>query len=315
MRVVLDIGHEWNFEGLPRQTIALDGACPGPRIDPEGRRYSFDHHGGCVRLATAATCQQVLDALLLGFDPTGFTTLLNDVDGDSVLSVWLLQNAHRWRAPDERERVRPLVAAVSGSDAHGPAFPTPFPGHARHFFLVVLEPLRRARRPWPKERATELLDACLANLEVWWTAGLVPSPPPMPVFESPRLECHGSWVLADAGEVRPESRVAGAPWLYEHGYDRVVLASRLPNDRYRYTLARRSDLVSGFPLDRLYATLNEVEAAARGVELASGQRWGGASSVGGSPRDGSVLAPDRVAATIDGVLKGQAEAKEDLRGP
>ena len=58
-----------SFDLLNPKSIALDGYVQGPAIDVEGERFSFDHHDKCLRLITRATCQQVMDALLLGFNP------------------------------------------------------------------------------------------------------------------------------------------------------------------------------------------------------------------------------------------------------
>src|SRR5581483_736444 len=95
--LVLELGHEWTFDDLPPGSIALDGAVQGPRVDAAARRFSFDHHAGCVRLLTSATCRQVFDALLMGLDPAGMRVHVNDLDGDTVLSLWLLEQAPRWR--------------------------------------------------------------------------------------------------------------------------------------------------------------------------------------------------------------------------
>jgi len=311
LRIVIEMGREWAFEELPPRSIALDGAVQGPRIDAERQRYSFDHHAGCVRLATSATCQQVLDALLLGLDPTGHDVLVNDLDADSVLAVWLLKHHDRWREPEALARVRPLVAAIGGLDAHGPAYPAP--GRALLAgFLSRLEPLLADRSPRAHpEAAPEALAAACSALDGWWesgldTAGIVP-PPPGPQLTVQR---RGDWVLAHAGEDTQGAHPAATRVLYAAGHDRLVVGTDLARSRFRYTLARRSDLVPAFPIHALYAALNDAEAAARGQELGSGQTWGGGSSVGGSPRDGSVLDPETLA-TI--VTRTVAEARNERR--
>jgi hypothetical protein len=118
------------FEQLPARGIALDGYVQGPAVDVEGERFSFDHHDGCVRLFTRATCAQVMDALLLGFDPSGYGIFVNDVDGDTALAVWLLRNPQRASEP----QVRLLVETVGAVDAHGPAYPAVDPALADAFF-------------------------------------------------------------------------------------------------------------------------------------------------------------------------------------
>ena len=87
MDVLIERGRTIPFDSLPPRSVALDGYVLGPHIDPEHERYSFDHHGNCVRHATRLTAEQVHDALVLGLDPAGFTVHVNDVDLDTVLTI------------------------------------------------------------------------------------------------------------------------------------------------------------------------------------------------------------------------------------
>ena len=310
MRIQFEPGRTWSFEQLPADSIALDGACPGPRIDLRTRRYSFDHHADCLRLVTTATCQQVLDAVLLGFDPQGCTLLLNDVDGDTVLSTWLLQHASRRANREMLDRVRPLVASVAALDAHGPPYPLPHPELAAHFHAEIMAPHQTLRAecrnderlPTAEQQRTTLAQ-CLDRLDAWWNQGLQSTTVPPTLELAPAVDDRGSWVLVHAGEIDPKLQGLLFARLYADGHHRLVSWSRLPQQRYRYGLAKRSDLVAGFPLQRLYHELNRAEAEARRGSLAPGsQTWGGASSVGGSPRDGSVLDPQQVAEAIEQVL-------------
>jgi hypothetical protein len=283
MRVVIEPGREWRFEDLPPDTIALDGAVQGPRVDAAARRFSFDHHAGCIRLVTSATCQQVLDAIVLGLDPSGMDVLLNDLDGDSVLSVWLLENHARWRTAEALRSVRPLVACVAAIDAHGPAYPAPHAELAPTFYRDVMQPAERhaGGGAWPDP--LRALHAAIARLEAWYTAGLPPRAASAPAPIEPVVTSYGGWVLAVAPPSSGEIPVAGAAWLYGQGHDRLVLATPVAGGGHRYTLARRSDLVSGFPLDRLYEALNAEESRVAGRSLGAGETWGGGSSIGEDP--------------------------------
>jgi len=98
-------------------------------------------------------------------------------------------------------------------------------------------------------------------------------------------------------------KTAGAMKLYEMGFDRLVMAIPQADRTWRYTLAKRSDLVSGFPLPRIYDALNRREEGFRGVPLCPSDRFGGGSSVGGGPRRGSRLSPDQVAEVVEEVLR------------
>ncbi len=301
IRLRIELGHEWRFEDLPPRSIALDGAVLGPRIDPAKQRYSFDHHKGCVRLVTSATCQQVLDAMLLGLDPAGHEVLVNDLDADTVLSIWLLEHYGRWRRPDERERVRPLVASVAALDAHGPAYPAPDAHLATHFQALIMAPVRKAARSTFEEGTAAPLSKALACLESWWDSGLVPestSDDPGPTLA---VTDRGSWILASLGDDPGANPLAGMARLYEQGHDRIVLHRLLRGEHY-YTLAKRSDLVTAFPLPRLYEHLNRAESEARAATLSPGETWGGGSSIGGGPRRGSVLGPERVTQVVGALL-------------
>jgi hypothetical protein len=217
--------------------------------------------------------------------------LVNDLDADTVLSVWLLEHHARWRSDADLARVRPLVFSVAAVDAHGPAYPAPGPDLALTFHEDVLAPLRVAGQQRPCDQAT--LDACLARLEAWYGAGLparsVHAAPPADLI----LQEEGDLVLATARPGQVPS-LSSAAWLYRQGHDRLVLCTPAEAGRYRYTLARRSDLVAGFPLPRFYEALNAAEVRVRGHALEPGQTWGGGSSIGGGPRDGSVLEPAAV---------------------
>ncbi len=258
-------------------------------------------------MATTAACQQVFDAILLGLDPVNHTILINDVDADTVLAVWLLQYGTRWRRSEAREQVRPLVASVAARDAHGPAYPVPAGELCAHFQAQIMQPSRvlAGTSPTPQQLQAAL-DQCLALLEAWWQAGLHPDPAVKRRLDIPPLTIRGSYALVAAGQVAPTDQGLLTWALYEAGHDRLVLWSRLPSGRFRYGLAKRSDLVSGFPLPPLYDALNQAESQTRGMALRTGQTWGGGSTVGGSPRDGSILEPESVIRIIDHLLASVA---------
>lgn len=302
LEIVLKLGHEWKFDELPARSIALDGAVQGPCIDAVRERYSFDHHAGCVRLLTSATCRQVFDAMLMGLDPHGMQVLVNDLDGDTVLSLWLLTHAPRWRDRDAVRRVRGLVECVSTIDAHGPAYPVDDPALAHTFYDGMLGPVGSERAAGYPSGVRQVLDAALGRLDRWWDEGLAArASAPRPVAGAD-VSDEGGWVLATLPPAGGDQVSGVAAWLYERGHDRMIIGGRSAAGGFRYLLARRSDLVGGFPLDRFYAALNRREEEARGHALGQGQTWGGGSSVGGGPRLDSVLDPAAVRAVIAAVL-------------
>src|SRR3989344_7762673 len=79
--LIIERGKTEQFKNLPDNSIALDGYVQGPVFDVENNKFSFDHHDKVNRQITRASCQQVSDALLLGFDPKKSSIYINDVDG------------------------------------------------------------------------------------------------------------------------------------------------------------------------------------------------------------------------------------------
>lgn len=292
MKLVVERGRTVPFEDLPPASLALDGYVQGPGIDLAWRRFSFDHHDRCLRLVTRATCQQVLDALLVGFQPDDLTVYVNDVDGDTALSLWLLRNPAR----AVEARIRLMVESVGGIDAHGPAYPPLDRGVADAFFAVAMRAEQRARveGSYATCDLAALLEESVAGIEAWVSGGMPVHPPPPPLAYSVLQVGTGGWVMVVA-----EGNVFGT--LYAEGITRAIWCRPLEAGTWAYTVARRSDLVAGFPVgppSQKDTILGRLRAAEPG--------WGGGSSIGGSPRnaDGSSsrLAPDEVFRLVEELL-------------
>lgn len=291
MDVIVSRGATTVLNKLPMRSIALDGYVQGPEMDLENQRFSFDHHDGCVRLVTRATCQQVMDALLLGFDPRGFTIYINDVDGDTTLAVWLLQNYTR-----VTERlVRRLVETVGALDAHGPAYPVMEPDLADAFFQGVMKPVNELHRSkeYGKADLSQFLATCVNNIDKLITGELEWAPRSPRSFEITHTGT-GSWVMARSDEFIFDL-------LYAAGYTKAIAYQQLEDGSFAYTVGKKSELVSDFPVgphskpDTILYMLNKRESG-----------WGGGSTIGGAPRnpDGSRsrLTPDEVFNAIERLL-------------
>lgn len=290
INLIVERGLEMTFDQLPPSSIALDGVVLGPAIDPTRRRYSFDHHGGCLRLATRSTCEQVMDALLLGLDPNGMNVYVNDVDHDTVLAVWLLQNPQRVQL----EQVRLLVATIGGVDAHGLGYKPLDDRLFRAFSDGVMSPFNSLGRDgYQTADLRSLLSSCLALIDSLLNGTLAS----FVTVQCPYQVTHEGtgWVMA-----RAEHNVCGT--LYALGHDRVVLWSPLSIGGYRYTVAKRSDLVGRFPVGPATAAGSILES----LSLRE-PGWGGSTAIGGSPRTGgSSLTPDEVFAIIEAVVAASA---------
>ena len=268
-----------NLENLPPKSIALDGYVAGPAVDMDTERISFDHHGECVRLVTRATCQQVMDALLLGFDPSEHTLYVNDVDGDSALSVWLLKNPSRIA----EEQVRRLIETVGMRDAHGPAYPVQDQELSDAFFqgaLGFLSELHR-NKEYANADLKEVLATALQNIDRLLDGTLE---------WSPRPERERQFDITHTGEsgwVMAKSEDPIFDLLYAEGYTKAIAYKTLQDGSTLYTVGRKSDLVARFDVPAILKALNDREPG-----------WGGGSTIGGSPRnpDGSAsrLTPEEV---------------------
>ena len=95
MKINFQYGLTIAQDEMTSNTVYLDGVVRGPVIKNENRSYSFDHHAECVRAFTLATCQQVALALKLGWDSRGLEVVCNDLDADTVVSVWLLLHSRK----------------------------------------------------------------------------------------------------------------------------------------------------------------------------------------------------------------------------
>ncbi len=116
----------------PPYSVAIDGyVSEGPSELQPGPRQNFNHHEEVNRLATLATCQQVLLAIRMGFykafhnkDGPYVEVYMNDCDEDIGASLFCFEHPHLIMSP-----VNPLInryVAVTGiMDATGGAYPLP----------------------------------------------------------------------------------------------------------------------------------------------------------------------------------------------
>jgi hypothetical protein len=293
MNIQINRGFVAQFSDLSPKSIALDGYVQGPAIDVESERFSFDHHDGCVRLLTRATCQQVMDALLLGLDPTGYAIYVNDVDGDTALAVWLLKNPSRVT----EEIVRRIVETVGAVDAHGPAYPTMEPKLADAFFQGAMKPvsdLQRAKK-YGEANLDELLATCVENIDKLVAGTLEWSPRPEKERSFEITHTGNGWVMAKSDDFIFDL-------LYANGYTKAIAYQVIGDGSIAYTVGKKSELVTGFPVGphsksgTILNTLNEREKG-----------WGGGSTIGGAPRnaDGSRsrLTPDEVFSLVEKHLR------------
>lgn len=289
MKLHLERGRVWQLSELPPLSIAIDGAVSGPQIDPVNKKYSLDHHAGCLRFCTQAACQQTWNALALGLDVSDYNIFINDVDSDVCLSVWLLNNPDRCKEP----LVIKLVSAVNISDMHVGAISVN--GMSKTVEWISQPEVDSKRKNDYNKLSVEglnsVLEAVLHRITLYADGEAS--------AEIAKIHKHNEYkILRNENEyVIVESNdphIFGC--LYQAGFERLVVIRPQSDNSLAITFAKKSDFIPNFPLETIYEKLNELEPG-----------YGGSSTVGGSPRnsDGSrsKLPLEKIIQVIDDIVK------------
>ena len=268
-------------------TIFLDGAAQGaPFMEVKGRVFNLDHHEGCVRAFTLATCEQAMVMVRKGLDLNAgeWTIHANEPDLDTVLAIWILLNHVQINAddPTTRQAIMPLVRLEGVIDAHGLgmvelcAFPDDFLAEVTSALELVHshELELKQHGQWA---STDFLTYTAEVLSA--VDRLVYSPDRLEelsaVEELARISIADDQLAivcrSEAGIYEVEQALA------EQHKDRVGLIV-LQKDATTYTLRQVHPFLP-VSLDAIYDRLNLIDPAVRGSN-----RWGGSSDIGGSPR-------------------------------
>ena len=271
MNIVLERGKVWNFEELKPYSIAIDGAVSGPKLDPENHKFSFDHHSGCSRLITLSACQQSLNSILLGLNPENYTYYINDVDSDVCASIWCFQNPTRCKEPLAEK----LINAIGKGDMFAGAIEM---NGMKKIVEFVCAPQTESIKSGDYEKLSDnglksIMEAMLHRIDLYVNGEASIEVAKQQSHEDFKvLRQENGWALIES----QDTHVLGSVW--HSGFERAVIIRPLEDKSIAVTLAKKSDFIEGFPLEKIYAAFNEVELG-----------WGGSSCIGGSTRnsDGS----------------------------
>jgi hypothetical protein len=290
----------------PEGTIFLDGAALAPPfLDLERQVYNLDHHEGCVRRFTLASCEQALVLVLRGLDlrTRAWTVWANSPDLDTVLAVWLLLNALHLSEnnADIKRTVIPLVRLEGLIDSQGLEL-VEFSGFSEPQLARMtrlLEQLREAelehlRRPptGGEMRGPDLFELTASLLhkidELVYPTGFFEEMPMME--ELAREELGGERIVVVC---HSESGIYEIETVLKRLYGKRLGVIILQKDDSNYTL-RQVDSFLPVNLEAAYRRLNLIDpAAGRGGHS---NRWGGSGEIGGSPRrTGTDLTPTEIA--------------------
>ena len=293
----------------PQRTIFLDGVFGGaPFADNQARHYSLDHHAGCIRGFTLATCEQAVVMLLQGL-PLGvgdWNVYVNDPDLDSLLAAWVLMN-HQDLLANERALLRaamPIIRLEGVIDAHGTDMELlaalPDEVHART--RASIDDLMRRERELKSKGGWFSADWIDYSREMLGAldAALLPAATLSTLASNQEA---GRAALGDRIAVLVESRdgIYEVEARLKQRYGGQLGLIVLDQGNGRFTL-RQVDTFLHKDLNAVYKALNRQDPAARpGGEAPN--LWGGSGNIGGSPRaTGSQLTGHQIVAIIRDVL-------------
>ncbi|MEM1031734.1 MAG: hypothetical protein AAF928_17530 [Myxococcota bacterium] len=304
----------------PDQSIFLDGVYTGPAfLDNERRQYSLDHHAGCVRAFTLATCEQATVMLMQGLPlREGVWHLyVNEPDLDAMLGAWVLMNHHALTHDDYAllRKAMPLIRVEGVIDAYG-------------FDKALLSGLPRKIFEAHKKRIDKLRaeEKRLRNEGTWDTVNVVDfSLGLLERFDAalfPRGQPRSGGIETQDQAALPSRKVAvlvrSTLGIYEveeqlkEPYRGELAAIVLDKGEGRMTL-RLADAFLPKNLRDVYLALNEADPHVTDDD--EGNAWGGSDDIGGSPRrSGSGLSGKDVLDVVSAVFRGDDEARESRTG-
>jgi hypothetical protein len=284
--------------GHPPFAIALDGYVAGEpflELRAGGPYRNFNHHEAVDRSCMTATCEQARRAVLLGlyelFSSDGARTAalyVNDCDQDVCLSTWILMNPDRAAEP----LVRQLAQIEDLLDSSSGTFPMP---HERDLLAEVrwvFEPYARARPRLAGLSAAEMR-AVIEDVHRRIEDFVIGRAGRCALEGEYRRIGGGEWWMVEVDRPQARERMVAA------GVRAAVEITARHGGRTSYSVWRRSEYVWWFPVREILDALN----AAEGIGPGDPHRWGGAETVGGSPRGlGSRLRPGEVELVVDAVV-------------
>lgn len=282
------------LEETPPFSVALDGyVSEGPIYADDPPRMNFNHHEGCYRDATRATCAQVLMAIRRGFFDTFRDAVVhvNDCDEDVCTSCFLLKHGYLAGAT-MNPLLNRLVSMEDSLDSAAGAYPFPVDLPSLREFAWVYQPYRLFRKNGgiERNRKEEYLDV-IENVEYRIMKHIMGAGYKIDLELRYEVTHHGqgwSMVVEDGAQARTA--------MLADGIKAFVSVRERVDGRWTYTIGRMSPYVR-FDVIRILAELNDCEG------IVKGPRWGGGNTIGGSPRGvGSKLSPAEVAGIISNVV-------------
>lgn len=277
----------------PHNRIYLDGACAGPYMDAKRGIWSLDHHSGCIRQFTLATCMQAVTLTRRRvIEAMGYKIVEDEPDLDSRLAAWALLNADSI-AYDDRvyKRILPVFQLAGNIDAYafGAEDLTGLTSDQIDEVRSKINGLMSKEYKVKKDgrwRSIDYIEFVVSSLHDIDRLAFHKSS-----FEAPiRVDVNQKETLKN-GQTVSYVRLPSTG-IYEVEKELIknsnVACIILNDGRSKWTI-KLAGLVSRFNLAPVWNALNEAETAEkkhRGVtdEVIFKAGWGGADNIGGAPR-------------------------------
>ncbi|MDO8649171.1 MAG: hypothetical protein Q7R81_05310 [Candidatus Peregrinibacteria bacterium] len=282
----------------PPFSVGVDGYIDaGPKFDADAPHANFDHHHGVSRLETRATCGQALIAVRMGLfqcfrDKCGprMTVYANDCDQD-VCTAWTILKHHYLADQTMNPALNRLVSIEDMLDTTAGAYPFPADLPIMEEFAWVYEPYTQCRLAGGLEKrdagAFKSVVSDVENRILQHVAGKGESLPVDTRYE----QVGGGKGWAMVHELGAQARTG----MFADGIRAFLSVKERKDGKWSYVIGRMSEYIK-FPILRMLDTLNQAEGAEK-------DRWGGATTIAGSPRiGGSKLTPDEVSRIINDSL-------------
>lgn len=290
-----------NFiESYSPYSVALDGFVNvGPQYDSNKVMVNFNHHEGCDRLATRATCAQVLMAIRQGMfskfrDDFGIkaNVYVNDCDED-VCTSWFLLN-HSYLVEDTiNPMINRLVSMEDALDSTAGAYPFPVDLPALKELAWVFEPYRQFRLNGGLEkRNSDSFESIIIDVENRILQHVTGHGKSVHSLDARYQLIGGGTGWSMVREIGPYARTA----MFSDGIKAYVSVRDRTDGKWTYTIGKLSPFI---PLDLIKLTnkLNELDSSVTATD-----RWGGGNNIMGSPRiGGSSLSPDEIILIINSI--------------
>ncbi len=269
-------------------TIFLDGvASCAPFLDHEKQIYNLDHHEGCIRSFTIATCEQAMLLVMKGLDLRSgeWRVYANDPDLDTVFAVWVILNHSYLQRPEIRQKIMPLIRMEGIIDAHGLEF-LDFSGFSkgtREAALAAIGELHdeeigiKKKGMWTKIDFPDYIQSVLYRID-----RMVFDADAFTDFQTVE-ELMRVQLTSDRDAVLCRSKL-GVYELEKHLgklYGDSIGILVLEKASGVFTL-RQTDMFLHSNMEKVYPLLNTLDPAVNGFRKEN--FWNGAGDIGGSPR-------------------------------